>query len=178
MSFNSHLKKSVWSTRIARITPIWNPLTNCRVSIEGKSGLMRRGTMCPNIESPQCCHPPGSSVLGSPDPRRTETFARQSSTSRLPEPTPVTVYRAVPQVPPPLCSSMWLHKCSLNNIWPNPNYPPSLQFRVPYTYVFMHLYILGCMTFARITSSAYQKWLFYISKHYQCFLRRALELDI
>ncbi len=32
-------------------------------------------------------------------------FARQSSTYRLPEPTPLTVYRTVPQVPPPLCSS-------------------------------------------------------------------------
>jgi hypothetical protein len=31
MSFNSHLEKSVWSTRIGRITPIWNPLPNCRV---------------------------------------------------------------------------------------------------------------------------------------------------
>ena len=51
-------------------------------------------------------HAPGTSVLGVPDPRRTETFARQVSTSRLPEPTPLTVYRAVPQVPPPLCSSM------------------------------------------------------------------------
>jgi hypothetical protein len=38
--------------------------------------------------------------------------------------------------------------------------------------------ILGCMTFACITSSAYQKWSFYISKHYQCFLRRDLDLDI
>jgi hypothetical protein len=79
-------KKSVWSTRIGRITPIWNPLTNCRVSIEGKSGLMRWGTMCRNIESPQCCHAPGPSVLGSSDPRCTETFARQASTSRVPTP--------------------------------------------------------------------------------------------
>ncbi len=59
-------KKSVWSTRIGWIVPIWNPLTNCRVSVEGKSGLMRRGTVCHNIESPQCCHAPGPSVLGSP----------------------------------------------------------------------------------------------------------------
>jgi hypothetical protein len=39
---------------------------------------------------------------GTPDPRRTETFAHQAATSRIPEPTPLTVYRAVPQVPPPL----------------------------------------------------------------------------
>ena len=51
----------------------------------------------------QCCHDPGSSALGAPDPRRTETFPRQASTSRLPEPTPLTVYRDVSQVPPPLC---------------------------------------------------------------------------
>ncbi len=45
-----------------------------------------------------------------------QPFAHQASTSRLPEPTPLTVYRTVPQVPPPLHSSMWLHKCSLKNI--------------------------------------------------------------
>ena len=31
---------------------------------------MRHGTFCHNIESPQCCHAPGSSVLGSPDKSR------------------------------------------------------------------------------------------------------------
>jgi hypothetical protein len=31
-------KQLVWSTRIGRIAPIWNPLPNCRVSREGKSG--------------------------------------------------------------------------------------------------------------------------------------------
>ncbi len=67
-------------------------------------------------------HAPGPSVLGVPDTRRTEPFARQASTSRLPEPTPLTVYRVVPQVPPPLCSNMWSHKCELDNI---PYYPPS-----------------------------------------------------
>jgi hypothetical protein len=100
-------KKTVWSTRIGRISPIWNPLPNCRVSMEGRSGLMRCGTICHIIESTQRCRAPGPSVLGSPDPRRTETFARctrQVSTSRLPEPTPLTVYRDVSQVPPPLCT--------------------------------------------------------------------------
>jgi hypothetical protein len=80
------------------------------------SGLKSCGTVCHNIESPLCCDAPGSSVLGDPDPRRTETFVCQTSTSRLPEPTPLTVYRTVSQVPPPLCSSMWLHKCALKNI--------------------------------------------------------------
>ena len=41
----------------------------------------RRGTVCHKIESPQFCHPAGSSVLGTPDPRRTETFSCQTSTS-------------------------------------------------------------------------------------------------
>jgi len=57
--------------------------------------LQGAGQLCHNIESPQCCHAPGSSALGAPDPRRTETFACQASTSRLPEPTPLIVYRAV-----------------------------------------------------------------------------------
>ncbi len=48
-------KQLVWSTRIGRNMPIWNPLPKCRVSIEGKSGPMR------------CCHAPGPSVLGAPD---------------------------------------------------------------------------------------------------------------
>ena len=34
-------KKSVWSTRIDRIAPIWNPLTNCRVSIVFYRGEVR-----------------------------------------------------------------------------------------------------------------------------------------
>ncbi len=78
-------KQSVWSTRIGRITLIWNPLLNSRVrSYESPDSVVA------NIESPQCCHTPGPSVLGAPDPRRTETFTRQVSTSRLPEPTPLT----------------------------------------------------------------------------------------
>jgi hypothetical protein len=31
VSFNIHLKKSVWSTWMGRITPTWNPLPNSRV---------------------------------------------------------------------------------------------------------------------------------------------------
>jgi hypothetical protein len=157
-----------------------------------------------NIESPQCCHAPGTSVLGSPDPQRTETFTRQTSTFRLPEPTPLTVYRAVPQVPPPFCSCrapadlttndsvadvdlspgfggvpgvnllcrtcvkssvVWgpvpvVWRCSPQSLPETvsrrpPNHtsdsapievhptPTSLQFRVLYTHVCMHLYILG-----------------------------------
>jgi len=124
MTFNSHWKKSVWSTRIGRIAPVWNPLPNCQVSIVFYRGEVRSyesqdvlsqhwvPTMLPcsmwfaldpgyQREIQQ-----GSSVLGSPDPRRTKTIARQVSTSRLPEPKPLTVYRVVPQVTPPLCGSM------------------------------------------------------------------------
>jgi hypothetical protein len=46
-----------------------------------------------------------SRVIGTWSPRSStyRPFAWQASTSRLPEPPPLTVYRAVPQVPPPLC---------------------------------------------------------------------------
>ncbi len=44
---------------------------------------MRRGTMCHNIESPQCYHPPGSPELDrAPDPRRT---SRSRVKSRHPD---------------------------------------------------------------------------------------------
>ncbi len=56
-------KQLVWSTRIVRNIPIWNPLPKCRVSTEGKSGPMR------------CCHAPGPSVLGAPDTRSTVVCA-------------------------------------------------------------------------------------------------------
>jgi hypothetical protein len=46
------------------------------------------------------------SVLGSPRSSVYRDVCVQVSTSRLPEPTPLTVYRAVPQVPPPLDSGM------------------------------------------------------------------------
>ena len=49
---------------------------------------------------------PGSSVLGGPRSSVYRDVGVQASTSRLSEPTPLTVYRAVPQVPPPLGSSM------------------------------------------------------------------------
>jgi hypothetical protein len=52
------------------------------------------------------CHTPGSSVLGSPRSSAYRDVCVQASTSRLPEPTPLTVYRAVPPAPPPLDSSM------------------------------------------------------------------------
>ena len=47
-----------------------------------------------------------SRAIGTWSPRSSayRPFACQASTSRPPEPTPITVYRAVPQVPPPLCS--------------------------------------------------------------------------
>jgi hypothetical protein len=69
-------KQLVWSTRIGRNMSIWN------------------------------CHNPGSSVLGSPRSSTYRDVCVQTSTSRLSEPTPLTVYRDVTQVPPPLCSSM------------------------------------------------------------------------
>jgi hypothetical protein len=52
------------------------------------------------------CHAPGSSVLGSPRSSAYRDVCVQVSTSRLPEPTPLTVYRSVPPVPPPLDSNM------------------------------------------------------------------------
>ena len=49
-----------------------------------------------------------SRAIGTWSPRSSvyKPFARQASTSRLPEPTPLTVYTAVPQVPPPLYRCM------------------------------------------------------------------------
>jgi hypothetical protein len=67
-----------------------NRFLNIVLFLLNPSGLKRHGTVCHNIESPQCYHDPGPSVLGSPDPRRTETFVYQSSSSRLLEPTPLT----------------------------------------------------------------------------------------
>jgi hypothetical protein len=52
------------------------------------------------------CHAPRSSVIGSPRSSAYRDVCVQASTSRLPEPTPLTVYRAVPPVAPPLDSSM------------------------------------------------------------------------
>ncbi len=63
-----------------------------------------------------------SRVIGTWSPRSSayRPFVRQASTSRLPEPTPLT---SVPQVPPPLCSDMWwphVHKhhthCSVESV--------------------------------------------------------------
>ncbi len=68
-------KQLVWSTRIGRNMPIWN------------------------------CHTPGSSVLGSPRSSVYRDVCVQASTSRLPEPTPLTTYRVVPQSEDPPLSS-------------------------------------------------------------------------
>ncbi len=59
-------KQLVWSTGIGRNIPICN------------------------------CHVPGSSVLGSSRSSAYKDFCVQTSTSRLSEPTPLTVYRDVP----------------------------------------------------------------------------------
>ena len=76
-----------------------------------------------------------------------------------------------------------------------PSTPPVCSFvshiLVLMSHILVLMHLLGCMAFTRMTSSAYQKWSlymvfartassayqkwpFYISKHYHCFLRRAL----
>jgi hypothetical protein len=104
MSFNNHFKESVWSTRIGRITPIWNPLSNARVRpYETWDSVV--ATFSPHnvvmFQVHRYLDPP---ILGVQ--RR---LLGKGSTSRLPEPTPLIVYRTVSQVPPPLCSSMVIH---------------------------------------------------------------------
>ncbi len=52
------------------------------------------------------CHAPGSSVLGSRRSSEYKDVCVQASTSRLPEPTPLTMHSTVPSVPPPLVRGM------------------------------------------------------------------------
>jgi len=98
-------KQLVWSNRIGRNMPIW--ILCLRI---------RSGTSKPHRAMLQ-----GHRYLGVPDSRLTETFAPQVSTSwvlhipTLRTHTSNSVQRCA-QVPPPLCSRMWLHKCALNNI--------------------------------------------------------------
>jgi hypothetical protein len=77
-------KQLVWSTRIGRNMTIW---ILCLIlgSVPG-AALPLEVTGC-------------SRVIGTWSPRSStyRPFARQASTSRLPEPTPLTVYRTVPQ---------------------------------------------------------------------------------
>ncbi len=85
-------KQLVWSTRIGRNMPIWIP---CLILGSGP------GADLPLEVTGSCFRAIGTWSHRSSAYR---PFACQASTSRLPEPTPLRVYRAVPQVPPPLCS--------------------------------------------------------------------------
>jgi hypothetical protein len=84
----------VWSTRIGRNMPIW---ILCLILESG-----------PGADLPLEVTGPWFRVIGTCSPRSSayRPFACQLavSTSRFPEHTPLTVYRAVTQVPPPLCS--------------------------------------------------------------------------
>ncbi len=65
-----------------------------------------------------------------------QSFTGQTSTFRLPEPTPLTVYRAVTQVPPPLDSIM-VDYTNAHKI----------------TYNLALMYLLGCIVFAHMGST-------------------------
>jgi hypothetical protein len=90
------------------------------------------------------CHAPGPSVLGSPRSSEYRNICVQTSTTWLPEPTPLTMRRAVPSSPPPLWQwHGWLHKCALNNIYPSP-LPPQFAVSCPIYLWSCPIYLWSC----------------------------------
>ncbi len=91
MSLNIHLKKSVWSTRISRITLIWNPLPNFRVrSYETRDRMSKHWV-------PRML--PCSRVIGTWNPRSLTYRDVRSSIVDIPTPrthTSNSVQRCVP----------------------------------------------------------------------------------
>jgi hypothetical protein len=87
-------KQLVWSIRIGRNMSIW---VLCLILGSG-----------PGADLPLEVTGPCLRTIGTWSPRSSayRPFACQVSTSRRSEPTPLTAYRAVPQVPPPLCRGM------------------------------------------------------------------------
>jgi hypothetical protein len=88
----STCKQLVWSTRIGRNMPIWILCLILGSGLGADLPLEVTGTYF--------------RAIGTWSPRSSSyrPFACQASTSRLPEPAPLTVYRSVSQVPPPLCN--------------------------------------------------------------------------